>query len=69
MEIGAGGRVATLDNAVSAHPRFGLTEAEARSLATALQEQVADTWEPRFRASGLTPQALQAVRRNIERTP
>lgn len=54
LGVGAAGRVATLENALSHCGRFGLTVQDATDLMEEMRSQVAATWEQTFRACGIT---------------
>lgn len=61
MSLGEQGRVASLDNAMSVHARFGLTRSEAERVADDMRACVA-TWERHFIVNGVTEADREAVR-------
>jgi serine/threonine-protein kinase HipA len=61
MALGERGREASLINALSLSPRFGLTREDAEQVMANLQGCVAG-WETHYRAHGVTDQDIEAIR-------
>jgi serine/threonine-protein kinase HipA len=60
LGVGQQGRVATLDNAISAHAQFGLSHAEACQVIGRLWCELRE-WRVAFEAFGLLPTAIEAA--------
>lgn len=60
MTLGAEGRAATLKNALSLSPRFGLEVREAKKVVAGMKAKAA-RWEKHFRALGVSPADTEAA--------
>ncbi|HEU4460822.1 MAG TPA: HipA domain-containing protein [Methylibium sp.] len=66
MRVGRNGADATLENAISEHRAFGLTEERARANAASVAEVVAG-WKDHFAAAGVTPRDIDELTLQIDR--
>ncbi len=61
MEIGAYGKAATLENAVSKSEVFGLSHEDAMHICKNLEQQVHSSWENIFLLAGVPPKEVQSI--------
>jgi serine/threonine-protein kinase HipA len=61
MAMGERGREASLENALSMSPRFGLAQDDAKRVVIKMQERVAH-WEEHYMEHGLSNADIEAIR-------